>query len=105
MSAGLDISSALTLVQTRQPATPAKGANLATIDKAAKEFESVFISQFIGPMFDGISTDGPFGGGPGEGIFRSMLIDRYSKSIASQGGFGLAAAVKRELLQAQENAK
>jgi Rod binding domain-containing protein len=56
-------------------------------------------------MFEGIETDGPFGRGPGEAIFRSLMLDQYSKTIASQGGFGLADAVKRQLLATQENAK
>ena len=64
----------------------------AAADKAAKEFESVFISQFLGSMFSGISTDGPTGGGEGEEMFRSLMIDQYGKAHGTaQGGFGLAA--------------
>ena len=59
--------------------------------KAAKEYESVFISQFLGSMFSGIPTDGPSGGGEGEEMFRSLMIDQYGKSIEQRGGFGLAA--------------
>ena len=43
-------------------------------------------------MFSGISTDGPTGGGQGEEMFRSMMIDQYGKAIEQRGGFGLAAA-------------
>ena len=32
-------------------------------------------------MFSGISTDGPFGGGEGEEMFRSLMIDQYGKAI------------------------
>jgi len=53
-------------------------------------------------MFQGISTDGPFGGGAGEAMFRSLLMDQYGKAIADQGGFGLASAVKASLLKTQE---
>lgn len=74
----------------------------ALIDQAAKQYESVFISQFLGSMFEGIPTDGPFGGGPGEGMFRSMMIDEYGKQMEKQGGFGLAPALSRELLKYQE---
>jgi peptidoglycan hydrolase FlgJ len=81
---------------------PAATANIATATKAAKEFESVFISQFLGSMFSGISTDGPFGGGEGEEMFRSMMINEYSKSVEQRGGFGLASAVTRQLLKQQE---
>jgi len=31
-----------------------------------------------------------------------MMIDQYSKTIAGQGGFGLADQVKREILRLQE---
>ena len=31
-------------------------------------------------------TDGPFGGGQGEEMFRSLMIDEYGKQIEAQGG-------------------
>jgi flagellar protein FlgJ len=98
----LQISSALAPAKPALPPPSAKNADQA--DKVSKDFEAVFINEIVGAMFEGIKTDGPFGGGPGEGIFRSMMIEHYSKTIAGQGGFGLAAAVKRELLRAQEKA-
>ena len=67
----------------------------AAAGKAATDFEAVFINEFLGSMFEGIKTDGPFGGGPGESIFRSLMLDQYSKAIAGQGGIGLAASVKK----------
>ena len=83
---------------------PAATANVAAATKAAKEFESVFISQFLGTMFSGIPTDGPFGGGEGEEMFRSMMTNEYAKSVETRGGFGLANAVTRQLLKHQEAA-
>jgi Rod binding domain-containing protein len=88
-----------------KPALPALSKDVTKIDKAAKEFEAVFVNEFLSSMFEGIKTDGMFGGGPGEGIFRSMMLDQYSKTIANNGGFGLAAAVKREMLHMQEAAR
>jgi len=72
------------------------------MDKAAKEFEGVFISQFLGAMFSGIKTDGPFGGGQGEEMFRSMMIDKYADGLVRQGGFGLASSIKAQMLKMQE---
>jgi len=72
--------------------------------KAAQEFESVFISQFLGSMFSGIKNDSMFGGGAGEEMFRSLMIDEYGKQIQSRGGFGLADSVTRQLLKHQEAA-
>ena len=100
---GLQLSAAASLTKPLLPQGVAKNPDRAA--KAAQDFEAVFINEFMGAMFEGIKTDGPFGGGPGEAIFRSMMIDRYSKTIAAQGGFGLASAVKRELLHAQEKAQ
>jgi Rod binding domain-containing protein len=58
----------------------------------------------LGQMFEGISTDGPFGGGQGEQMFRSLMMDAYGKEIAKQGGIGIANSVTRELLKHQEAA-
>jgi Rod binding domain-containing protein len=96
------IQGAMAIAQSAVPKAPVGGANLAAATKAAKEYESVFISEFMGSMFSGISTDGPFGGGQGEAMFRSVLLDQYSKQIEARGGFGLAAAMTKQLLAHQE---
>ncbi len=100
MTAGLD-TTAMTLLQPGIPTAP-RAADPASAKKAAEQFESVFITQFLGQMFSGISTDGPFGGGQGEEMFRSLLMDEYGKQMSAQGGFGLSAAIQRELLKSQE---
>lgn len=68
---------------------------------AAKEFEAVFISQMLTPMFEGIEPDGLFGGGSAENIYKSMMIEEYGKIIAQSGGLGIADAVKAEMIAAQ----
>jgi Rod binding domain-containing protein len=97
-----DLQLSASLALAKPLSGPPKPANAAQVDKVAKDFESVFVNEMLGGMFEGIATDGPFGGGPGEAIFRSMMIEHYSKTIAAQGGFGLADAVKHELLKTQE---
>ncbi|HEY4275367.1 MAG TPA: rod-binding protein [Rhizomicrobium sp.] len=94
-----------TAMLATQPASvqaPGATSNKATAAKSAKEFEGVFIAQFLGSMFQGIPTDGPMGGGQGEEMFRSMMVNEYAKSIADKGGFGLADSVSRQLLRHQE---
>lgn len=102
------IQNAMTLVQSGAQSAPVKPPtatnNVAVATKKAKEFESVFISQFLSSMFSGISTDGPFGGGQGEAMFRSMMIDQFGQAIEQRGGFGLAQSVTSELLKHQETA-
>jgi flagellar protein FlgJ len=83
------------------PAPKATG-DAAKADFASKEYESIFISQFLGSMFSGIKTDSITGGGQGEEMFRSLMINEFGKSIEQRGGFGLAAHMKAQLLKNQE---
>jgi len=53
-------------------------------------------------MFSGIKTDGMFGGGQGEEMFRSLMTDQYAKGLTARGGFGLAASMQAELLKHQQ---
>ena len=84
-----------------------RGADLSRLPAnkardAAVEFEGFFISMALETMFSGIETNGLFGGGHGEKIFRSMMLQEYGKSIAERSGFGLADAVQREIISLQE---
>lgn len=70
--------------------------------EAAQDFEAVFLSQMIKPMFDTVPTNSMFGGGNAEGIYRGMMVEEVGKSIAKSGGIGIADSVYRELLKLQE---
>ena len=82
--------------------TIGKAASPEEVDAAAKDFEAFFVSQVLENMFAGIRTDGIFGGGHAEGVFRSLMLQEYGKVIADQGGIGLSDAVKRDMLRLQE---
>lgn len=84
---------------------PASATDSATSRKAAEEFESFFLTQMLEHMFEGIETDGVFGGGYGEGVFRSMMLQEYGRILARSGGIGLADMVGRELLNLQETSQ
>lgn len=77
----------------------------APIRQAAQEFEATFLAQMLQPMFQGLSTDGPFGGGQAEGVFRGFLIDEVARSMARGGGIGVAPVVGAELLKLQEGGR
>ena len=62
-------------------AAPKATGNAAKADAASKEYESVFISQFLGSMFSGIKTDELTGGGQGEEMFRSLMINEFGKRL------------------------
>lgn len=69
---------------------------------AGKKFESMYLSQMLQPMFEGLKPDKLFGGGDGENMFQSLAVDEYAKALTTSGGVGIAAAVQREILQLQE---
>ncbi len=101
MTAASPILGAMAALDSKPVPKPQSTLDASAAKKSAKEFEAVFISQFMGSMFEGLSTDGPFGGGQGEGMFRSLMMDQYGKAIADRGGFGLSGAVMRSLLSHQ----
>ncbi len=72
------------------------------IDETAQEFEAVFISQMLQHMFAGLEVNELFGGGHGEEMFQSLLVDEYGKVMAKAGGIGLADHVRQEMLNLQE---
>lgn len=76
--------------------------NRAKIREAAQEFESVFLGEMLRPVFDQLETDGLFGGGSGERMYRSLLVQEYGRAIARTGTVGVAEAVEREMLKLQE---
>ena len=75
--------------------------NNAALRRAAQEFESMFLSEMLAPMFESLDTDGLGGGGMGERIFRPMLVERYAEAIAKAGGVGLADSIIGELTRLQ----
>lgn len=92
--------------QTRMQAEIAQSAgkirNYNEIEQAAQEFEAVFLSEMLKPMFAGLEPDPMFGGGHGEKVFKDMMVQEYGKTMAEQGGIGLAEHVKTELIKLQE---
>ncbi len=91
------------LAQSQTAPVVRAGASPTEQRAAAVEFEQFFIAQMLEHMFSGISTDGPFGGGNGESIYRSLLNNEYAKIIGRAGGVGIADAVHKEILRLQES--
>jgi Rod binding domain-containing protein len=79
----------------------ASGTVAPALRRAAEEFEAVFVGQLLGGMLGGLSTGGQ---GGGDDPFAAMLRDEYARLIARRGGIGVADAVLRQLLRAQEAA-
>ena len=75
---------------------------IAKATNAARDFEAMFATQMLSPMWEGVEVNEVTGGGHGEEVFRSMLLQEYGKAIAASGGLGIAANVKEEMLRLQE---
>jgi Rod binding domain-containing protein len=89
-----------------QAATQGGGKGAAgaeAVKRVAQEFEALFLAEMLAPVFESTDTEGLFGGGEGEKVFRSMMVQEYGKAIARSGGVGIADAVQREILRMQEN--
>lgn len=110
----LDPSTSLAIMNATQP--DVKGSvtktNLAAqsksekqIDAAAKDFEAMFMTQMLQPMFEGIKANKMFGGGKGEEIFKGFMLEEYGKMIAESGQIGIADAIKAEMIRMQEQAQ
>ena len=104
-----DIASAYTMTPPAPKPPPLSAPNPAKAAKVGRQFEAQFVSQMFQHMFEGVKTDGIFGGGSGEEMFRSLLIDEYGKMVANRddlsghgAGFGIGAAVQKMLLKHQE---
>ncbi|MGJ3258658.1 MAG: rod-binding protein [Rhodospirillales bacterium] len=95
--------SAARYAQTAKPAAYSSGAmSLQRMKETAQDFEAVFLSEMLRPMFANIEAEAPFGGGAGEKIYRDMQVDEYGKAIAKAGGIGLADNILREMIKMQE---
>lgn len=88
----------------RSPSAPARSDSRAVARANAQDFEANFLSLMFQHMFTDTEGDGPLGGGPAVGVWRSFLTDEFAKSYAKQGGIGLANQVYQSLIAHQEAA-
>lgn len=64
--------------------------------ETAKQFETMFLSQFVDEMLSTVDSSA-FGGGQEMEMWRSFLSDALAESLASQGGLGLGNDIQRVL--------
>lgn len=101
-SAPVAFSAATTAASMQRAPKIAQNGDPAAVKKTAKQFEAFFITQMLESMFKNVPIDSFFGGGQGERVWRSMMLQQYGRAIADHGGIGIAAMVSREMLRAQE---
>lgn len=76
--------------------------NMKQLDETAREFEAMFVSEMMAHMFEGLDADPMFGGGQGEEMFRSMLVQEYGKLAAQGPGLGISGQIKSMMIEMQQ---
>lgn len=77
--------------------------NKKQVHEAAVKFEAMYMNEMLSHMFEGVDVaNGPMGGGHGEKIFQSMMVEQYGTMIAKSGQTGISANIEREMLKMQE---
>jgi len=66
------------------------------ITKKSKELEGVFLSVMMEPMFPEGKESNLYGGGQGNGVFRTLMIQQYGQIFADAGGVGLSAGIEKQ---------
>ena len=85
-----------------RPTTQAPSAQSGKMRETAESFEATFLAQMMKPMFEGLSTEAPFGGGAGEAAWRGFLVDAMAQQTVKAGGVGLADSVLAQMIKMQE---
>lgn len=70
---------------------------LPTLREATQQFESIFIAQIMKTMRGTVPESELMGSDSGQGIFRDMLDQEYSRQIAFAGGFGIGDMLYQQL--------
>lgn len=71
------------------------------INQTAVDFEAVFLTEMLKPMFEGIETNAMFGGGKGEDVFRDFALIEHGKNMAKSSSIGIADIVREQMIRLQ----
>ncbi len=77
--------------------------DMARLQKAAADFESIFIAQFLKGMRRSMPESGLFGKGAGGEIYAGMFEQEIANSIAGKGGLQLSDILIESLTKYQES--
>jgi len=75
--------------------------NTDRIEAAAQEFEAMVLAELLAPLFNSLDHEGPGGAGREAKAFQGMMNEHYARALAEGGGVGIAASIKRALIELQ----
>lgn len=76
--------------------SPQTDRDATRAEETAKDFEAVFLSQFVDQMMK-TTGNAAFGGEKQAEMWRSFMSDAVAKHLVEQGGLGLSGQVKQML--------
>lgn len=81
------------------PATPVPPAPVRSAPpgaaRVARDFESVFLTRVVEEML--ATSQGMFGNGPADGMWRGVMARAVADGIARGGGVGIAPSVESSI--------
>lgn len=83
-------------------------ATRGKLQKSAREYEGVFMTQMMNIMFENVDFSPMAEGGSSAAAdtYKGMLVNEYGKAMSEKGsGIGLADPIYGALLQAQINSQ
>ncbi|MGC1504530.1 MAG: rod-binding protein [Sulfitobacter sp.] len=92
------------LAQGSQPAMAKSMIDQAKTTETAKDFEAVFLTQFVDEMMK-TTGDTAFGGKEQAEMWRSFMSEAVARHLVEQGGLGLAGSVEQMMNAYTSSAK
>lgn len=108
MSDDLKISSAPLALPAKKVNAGFQPQSKPELEKAAKEFEGMFMDIVMKSMRQSVPTEEGYGNSEKVQFFQTMLDEQYSKISTEKHGIGLAQAIIRQLtprIEAEELAR
>jgi peptidoglycan hydrolase FlgJ len=101
----LNPSTELSLLSLRaSPAQPNGRLTNEGARKSAEEFETMFLSQMLNTMTEGVGEESEFSGGSSESTWRSFFNQAAAEQMIAKGGIGLAPRLMADIIAMQASA-
>ncbi len=75
------------------------------LNKACAEFEALLVQKLFQTMRASIPKSGLIDGGSAEEIYTAMMDQKVAQDLALQGGLGLSARMKAQIIRYMEDLK
>lgn len=78
------------------PVQPVQRSADPALVEATRQFEALFVRQFLGEALKPLLHATPESQGPGAGIYQYMMTDVISQSLAQREQFGISSILQLE---------